>query len=87
MALQGSWVHRRARGEGKPLGELRRRVYRRSTSKDIMVAFLGFSALFSAITGARPEARKRHIRILSVIASRESSTWAMYDHSLWVLQG
>jgi hypothetical protein len=48
---------------------------------------LGFSALFSAITGARPEARKRHIRILSVIASREGSTWAMYDDSLWVLQG
>jgi hypothetical protein len=37
MALQGSWVHRRARGVGKPLGELRRRVYRRSISKDIGV--------------------------------------------------
>jgi hypothetical protein len=37
MALQRSWVYRRVTGMGKPLMELRRRVYRRSISKGVGV--------------------------------------------------
>ena len=41
MALQRSWVYRRATGMGEPLTELRRRVYRRSISKGVGVIEAG----------------------------------------------
>jgi hypothetical protein len=60
MALERSQVHQRATGMGEPLMELRRRVYRRSISRDIGV----IEAINELLTEVRGEEERQWLEWL-----------------------